>query len=123
MGGMVAGFLICALIGHKWRVDDSTELEPVFCCDRCGRKTLAPSGSAFSKRVDAETARDRAVGPFRRRYPDARAIAASMAAPGSPTTGPWPTSSTLGSSARNARADSRSFCLSHVTIAASGNRG
>ena len=60
--------LLCAIVGHKWRVDeDSTEVEPVLCCARCGRKTLVPSGSAFSNRVDAETARDRAVGPLGRR--------------------------------------------------------
>lgn len=64
---MVAGFLICALLGHKWRVDESTEVEPVLCCDRCGRKTLAPAGSAFGNRVGAETARDRALGPTGRR--------------------------------------------------------
>jgi hypothetical protein len=64
---MVAGFLICAVLGHKWRVDESTEAEPVLCCDRCGRKTLAPTGSAFGNRVDAEAARDRAVGPTGRR--------------------------------------------------------
>lgn len=64
---MVAGFLICALLGHKWHVDESTETEPVLCCDRCGRKSLVPAGSAFGNRVDAETARDRALGPTSRR--------------------------------------------------------
>jgi hypothetical protein len=67
VGGMVAGSLICALLGHKWRVDESTEVEPVLCCERCGRKTLAPAGSAFENRVGAETARDRALGPTGRR--------------------------------------------------------
>jgi hypothetical protein len=64
---MVAGFLICALLGHKWHVDESTEIESILCCDRCGRKTLAPSGSAFGNRVAAKAARDSAVGPGTRR--------------------------------------------------------
>jgi hypothetical protein len=68
VGGMVAGFLICAVLGHKWHVDESeTDTEIVLCCDRCGRKTLAPAGSAFDNRVSAETARDRALGPLGRR--------------------------------------------------------
>jgi hypothetical protein len=64
---MVAGSLICALLGHKWRVDESTEVEPVLCGERCGRTTRAPAGSAFANRVGAETARDRALGPTGRR--------------------------------------------------------
>jgi hypothetical protein len=64
---MVAGLLICVVLGHKWRVDESTEAEPVLCCDRCGRKTLAPAGSAFENRVGAEATRDRALGPMGRR--------------------------------------------------------
>jgi hypothetical protein len=60
---MVAGFLICALLGHKWHVDESTEIEPVLCCDRCGRKTPAPVGSAFGNRVNVKAARDRLMGP------------------------------------------------------------
>lgn len=65
---MVAGFLICALLGHKWHVEESeTEIEPVLCCDRCGRKTLAPSGSAYGNRVAAKAARDSALGPGTRR--------------------------------------------------------
>ncbi len=42
----------------------------------------------------------------------ARRIAASSAAPGSATARPWPTASSVGSSARSARADSRSRALS-----------
>ena len=64
---MIAGFLICALIGHRWHVDESTETEPVLCCDRCGRKTLAPAGSAYGNRVAAKAARDSALGPSGRR--------------------------------------------------------
>lgn len=63
---MVAGFLICAVLGHRWHVDESTEIEPVLCCDRCGRKTLAPAGSAYGNRVDAKATRDRLMGPGRR---------------------------------------------------------
>lgn len=64
---MVAGFLICAVLGHKWHVDESTETEPLLHCDRCGRTTIAPAGSAFGNRIDAEAARDRALGPTGRR--------------------------------------------------------
>ncbi len=64
---MVAGFLICAVLGHTWRVDESTEAEPVLCCERCGRETLVPEGSAFGNRVGAEAARDSALGPIGRR--------------------------------------------------------
>ena len=65
---MVAGFLICAVLGHTWHVDESeTDAEIVLCCDRCSRKTLAPTGSAFGNRVGAEASRDRALGPTGRR--------------------------------------------------------
>jgi hypothetical protein len=50
------------------------------------------------------------------------AIAASIAAPGSRTAGPWPTTSSGGSSARSARADSIAVPLSQVAIAANGKR-
>jgi hypothetical protein len=60
MERMVAGFLICALLGHKWHVDESTETSAdiVLCCERCGRKRLAPAGSAYGNRVAAKAARD-----------------------------------------------------------------
>lgn len=67
MERMVAGFLICAVIGHNWHVDESTEIEPVLCCDRCGRKTLVPAGSAYGNRVDAQAKRDGVLGPSGRR--------------------------------------------------------
>lgn len=59
--------LLCAVLGHKWHVDESTEIEPVLCCDRCGRKQLAPAGSAYGNRVKAKAARDSALGPGTRR--------------------------------------------------------
>ncbi len=65
---MITGFLICAVLGHKWHVDESeTDTEIVLCCDRCGRKTLAPSGSAYGNRVAAKAKRDSLFGPSTRR--------------------------------------------------------
>jgi len=62
---MGLGVILCAVIGHRWRVDEaSTDPEAVICCKRCGRRQLAPEGTAFSRRLDAETKRDRSVGPF-----------------------------------------------------------
>jgi hypothetical protein len=58
------GVVLCAVIGHRWHVDESTEIEPVLCCDRCGRTQLAPTGSAFGNRVNVKAGADRAVGPF-----------------------------------------------------------
>jgi hypothetical protein len=43
--------LLCAVIGHKWRVDESTGIEPVLCCTRCGRKQLAPNATGFGVRT------------------------------------------------------------------------
>jgi hypothetical protein len=51
----------------------------------------------------------------------ARAMASSIAGPGSRTAGPWPTTRRPGSSARRAAADSRSFALAQVAIAAKGS--
>jgi hypothetical protein len=51
---MRLGAVVCALAGHRRRVDESTETEPVLCCDRCGRKELAPAGSGYGNRVDAK---------------------------------------------------------------------
>jgi hypothetical protein len=60
---MVAGFLICAVIGHKWHVDESeTDTEIVLCCGRCSRKQLAPAGSAYGNRVDAKAQASRVLG-------------------------------------------------------------
>jgi len=66
---MVAGILICAVAGHKWHVDESsdTSTEVVLECGRCGRKQLAPNGTGFDARLNAQTGADRAVGPFRGR--------------------------------------------------------
>jgi hypothetical protein len=59
------GVVLCGVIGHRWRVDDaSTDSEAVIRCERCGRRQLAPAGTAFDRRLDVETDRDRAVGPF-----------------------------------------------------------
>jgi hypothetical protein len=53
--------LRCAVLGHKWRVDESTEIEPVLCCERCGRKQLAPNATGFGVRTDVKA---RAYGSF-----------------------------------------------------------
>jgi hypothetical protein len=59
------GAVLCAVIGHRWRVDEtSTEPETMICCSRCDLRQLAPEGSAFGRRIEAETGADRAVGPF-----------------------------------------------------------
>jgi hypothetical protein len=59
------GVVLCAVIGHRWHVDESsTEPDPVICCDRCGRRQLAQTTSAFNRRIAAKTGNDRAVGPF-----------------------------------------------------------
>ena len=65
-GAVIAGALICVVVGHKWHVDESTETstEVVLACGRCGRKQLAPTGSAFDNRVNVKTGADRSVGPF-----------------------------------------------------------
>jgi hypothetical protein len=65
---MRLGVVLCSVVGHRWRVDEtSTEHEAVIRCDRCGRRQLAPAGSAFGRRIEAEAGADRAVGPFGRR--------------------------------------------------------
>jgi hypothetical protein len=62
---MRLGVVLCAVIGHRWRIDEtSTGPEPVMCCLRCGRRELPPEGSAFNRRIEAKTGADRAVGPF-----------------------------------------------------------
>ena len=62
---MRVGVLLCAVAGHRWRVDETAaEVEPVICCDRCGARQLAPDGTPFGRRLDAETRADRALGPF-----------------------------------------------------------
>ena len=62
---MKPGVILCAVLGHRWHVDEtSTEVEAVICCDRCGAKQLAPDGTVFGRRVSAEATRDRALGPF-----------------------------------------------------------
>ena len=49
---MMAGFLICAVLGHKWHTTASdTAIEPVLECVRCGRKELAPNTSALGLRT------------------------------------------------------------------------
>jgi hypothetical protein len=64
---MRLGVVLCAVIGHRWRVDEtSTEPEAVICCGRCGRRQLAPEASAFERRIEAEAGADRKVGPFGR---------------------------------------------------------
>jgi hypothetical protein len=62
---MRAGVILCAVIGHRWHVDEtSTEVEPVIRCDRCGATEIAPDSTAFGRRLEAETRADRALGPF-----------------------------------------------------------
>jgi hypothetical protein len=62
---MRLGVVLCAVIGHRWRVDEtSTEPETMICCGRCGTRQPAPAGSAFDRRIEAKTGADRAVGPF-----------------------------------------------------------
>jgi hypothetical protein len=62
---MKPGVILCAIVGHRWHVDEtSADVEPVICCDRCGAREIAPDSTAFGRRVDAETKRDRALGPF-----------------------------------------------------------
>jgi hypothetical protein len=59
------GVVLCSVVGHRWRVDETTTgPEIVICCPRCGARQLAPAGSAFDRRIEAETGADRAVGPF-----------------------------------------------------------
>ena len=62
---MKLGVVLCAVIGHRWRVDEtSTGVETMICCNRCGARQHAPEGSVFNRRLEAETGSDRAVGPF-----------------------------------------------------------
>ena len=59
---MRVGALLCAVVGHKWHVDEaSTEIEPVLRCGRCGRKQLAPNATGFGVRTDVKA---RAYGSF-----------------------------------------------------------
>jgi hypothetical protein len=61
---MRLGVVLCAVTGHRWHVDEaSTEVEPVLRCDRCRARQLAPSGSAFDRRLAAKAGRDRVLGP------------------------------------------------------------
>jgi hypothetical protein len=58
------GGVICAVIGHRWRVDEtSTDSEAHIRCGRCGRVQLVPDGTAFGRRLDAQTREDRSIGP------------------------------------------------------------
>jgi hypothetical protein len=62
---MRPGVLLCAIVGHRWRIDEaSTEPEALMFCPRCGRRQLPPDGTAFDRRIAAKTGADRAVGPF-----------------------------------------------------------
>ena len=67
MGRMDAVKLLCAVLGHRWHVDEtSTEIEPVLLCGRCGARQLAPAGSGYGNRVAAKARRDSTLGPGRR---------------------------------------------------------
>jgi hypothetical protein len=59
---MRMGAVLCAVIGHRWHVDEtSTDSEAVIRCERCDRRQLAPSGTAFGRRLDAQTRANRWV--------------------------------------------------------------
>jgi hypothetical protein len=61
---MRVGVILCAVVGHRWRVDEtSTDTEAHIRCARCDRVQLAPDGTAFDRRLDAQTGQDRSVGP------------------------------------------------------------
>jgi hypothetical protein len=56
------GAVLCAVVGHRWHVDEtSTDSEAVICCGRCHRRQLAPNGTAFDRRLDAQTRANRAL--------------------------------------------------------------
>jgi hypothetical protein len=47
---------LCAVLGHKWRIDDTvTGSEPIVRCGRCGKHEIAPEGSEFTRCRDTET--------------------------------------------------------------------
>jgi hypothetical protein len=59
--------ILCAVVGHRWsQPADVHEPYPLVECLRCGRRQeLAPgTGTPFGGRLDAETGRDKSVGPF-----------------------------------------------------------
>jgi hypothetical protein len=61
---MRIGVVLCAVIGHRWHVDEtSTDTEAHIGCERCGRDQLAPDGTAFGRRLDAQSREDRSIGP------------------------------------------------------------
>jgi hypothetical protein len=56
------GAVLCAVVGHRWHVDEtSTDSEAVLRCERCHRRELAPGGTPFNARLDAQTRANRAL--------------------------------------------------------------
>jgi hypothetical protein len=56
---------IRCVLGHRWTIaESSTEAETVLCCERCGRRQLAPEGTAFQRRTTLRGNLERRAGPF-----------------------------------------------------------
>jgi hypothetical protein len=53
------------LFGHHWQADESsTTAETVLRCERCGRRQLAPEGTALQRRTTLRGNLERRAGPF-----------------------------------------------------------